>query len=133
MKKVHLILIILLATGIGVIMSTLADSSTYSTFNAAAEQPQEEVHIVGKLASGKPLEYDPAVNANMFSFYMVDKDGQERKVVFSGTKPQDFERSEQIVITGKCSGGDFHASKILMKCPSKYNNGQTVEVNATES
>jgi cytochrome c-type biogenesis protein CcmE len=41
-------------------------------------------------------------------------------VVFTGTKPQDFERSEQIVLTGQMRGKEFHASKILMKCPSKY-------------
>lgn len=130
MKKLHLILIILLAAGIGVIMSTLADSSTYSSFASASSNPEEVVHVVGTLAPGKPLEYNPEVNANLFSFYMVDKEGNERKVLFTGTKPQDFERSEQIVITGKCEGSDFVASKILMKCPSKYNNGQTVEINA---
>ena len=48
--------------------------------------------------------------------------GQERKVVFTGTKPQDFERSEQIVLTGQMVGNEFKASSILMKCPSKYNN-----------
>lgn len=131
MKKLHLLLILLLATGIGVIMSTLADSGTYSTFSAAAANPDDTYHIVGTLAPGKPLEYDPEVNANLFSFYMLDKDGNERKVNFAGTKPQDFERSEQIVITGQCMGQDFKAEKILMKCPSKYNNGQTVELNAT--
>jgi len=47
--------------------------------------------------------------------------------VFSGSKPQDFERSEQIVLTGKMEGGEFRASKILMKCPSKYNKDE-VEV-----
>jgi cytochrome c-type biogenesis protein CcmE len=129
-KKLHLIIIILLAAGIGVIMSTLADSSTYATFASAAVTPNEEFHVVGKLAADKPLEYNPEINANLFSFYMIDKDGNERKVMFSGTKPQDFERSEQIVVTGKCEGSDFKASKILMKCPSKYNNGQTVEINA---
>jgi cytochrome c-type biogenesis protein CcmE len=130
MKKLHLIIILLLAAGIGVIMSTLADSSTYATFASAAAAPAEEFHVVGKLAPGKAMEYNPEVDANLFSFYMVDKDQNIRKVVFSGTKPQDFERSEQIVVTGKCSGDNFHASKILMKCPSKYNNGQTVEINA---
>ena len=44
----------------------------------------------------------------------------ERKVIFLGSKPQDFERSEQIVLTGKMKGDEFLASKILMKCPSKY-------------
>ncbi|GIV43287.1 MAG: hypothetical protein KatS3mg035_0410 [Bacteroidia bacterium] len=32
-----------------------------------------------------------------------------------------FERSEQIVLTGKYSDDGFYADKILMKCPSKYN------------
>ena len=39
-------------------------------------------------------------------------------------KPQDFERSEQIVLIGKVQGDEFHASDILMKCPSKYNDGK---------
>jgi cytochrome c-type biogenesis protein CcmE len=43
-------------------------------------------------------------------------------VAFNGTKPQDFERSEQIVITGKMSGADFKANHMLLKCPSKYTN-----------
>jgi cytochrome c-type biogenesis protein CcmE len=50
-------------------------------------------------------------------------------VVFNGSKPQDFERSEQIVLTGKMIGNEFHASKILMKCPSKYTKD---EVEVTE-
>ncbi|MGH2623137.1 MAG: cytochrome c maturation protein CcmE, partial [Sphingobacterium sp.] len=28
------------------------------------------------------------------------------------------------VLTGKMEGNTFHASKILMKCPSKYNQDQ---------
>ena len=35
-------------------------------------------------------------------------------------KPQDFELSEQIVLTGKMQGDVFMASDMLMKCPSKY-------------
>jgi cytochrome c-type biogenesis protein CcmE len=30
--------------------------------------------------------------------------------------------SEQIVITGEAGDSVFYASKILMKCPSKYHN-----------
>ena len=56
---------------------------------------------------------------------------QECKVVFQGSKPQDFERSEQIVLTGKMVGEEFHASKILMKCPSKYNDQQIEVTEAT--
>jgi cytochrome c-type biogenesis protein CcmE len=129
MKKIHIVFIVLIAVAIAAIMSTVADSSTYSSFAAAAQNPDTEYHVVGKLNKEKPLEYNPQVNANLFAFYMKDNEGTELKVEFNGTKPQDFERSEQIVITGRADGKVFHAEKILMKCPSKYNNGQ-VELTA---
>ncbi len=66
------------------------------------------------------MVYNPQQDANYFSFYMVDNKGKECKVEFTGSKPQDFERSEQIVLTGQMDNGAFHANKILMKCPSKY-------------
>ncbi len=126
MKKNSIIGIIIIAIAIGVIVSTYADSSTYGSFNEAQET-QSELHVVGQLNKQKQLIYDPHKDANYFAFYMVDSKGKECKVVFSGTKPQDFEKSEQIVLTGKMRGDEFYASKILMKCPSKYTKDQ-VEV-----
>ena len=35
-------------------------------------------------------------------------------------KPQDFERSESVVVTGEMRNNEFVANEILMKCPSKY-------------
>jgi cytochrome c-type biogenesis protein CcmE len=121
MKKTHIILLITLAVAIGVIISTISDSSTYASFSEAMNNPGKEYHVVGVLNRDKDMEYDPQKNANLFSFYMLDNEGKELKVLFNGTKPQDFERSEQIVITGKYNNDAFYADKILMKCPSKYN------------
>jgi cytochrome c-type biogenesis protein CcmE len=126
MKRSSIIGIIIIAIAIGVIISTYADSSTYGTF-IDAQETQSELHVVGQLNKQKELFYDPQKDANYFAFYMIDNKGEECKVVFSGTKPQDFEKSEQIVLTGKMVGQEFHASKILMKCPSKYTKDQ-VEV-----
>lgn len=120
MKRSHIIGIVIIALAIGVIISTFADSSSYSNFSEAKELT-EETHVVGTLVKEKALEYDPIKDANYFSFSMKDQKGEECQVVFYGTKPQDFERSEQIVLTGKMEGNKFVASKILMKCPSKYN------------
>jgi len=127
MKKTHIIAIIVIAIAIGAIMTTVADSSTYANFTEAAKNPDDEYHVVGKLNKEMPLAYAPEKNANLFSFYLKDIDGKERKVLFNGAKPQDFERSEQVVIVGKHgSDNNFYATQILMKCPSKYNNGQEV-------
>ena len=83
---------------------------------------------MGELNKDKAIYYSPEENVNEFSFYMIDNKGVEKKVVFNGAKPQDFERSEQVVITGTLKGDDFFANKILMKCPSKYNDGEAGEL-----
>jgi cytochrome c-type biogenesis protein CcmE len=122
MKRSHIIAILLIAVAVGAILSTLADSSTYATFTIASENPSTTYHVVGKLDKSKPQVYDPVKNADLFSFYMIDNDGQERQVLLNRAKPQDFDKSEQIVVIGKQESDMFVASDILMKCPSKYNN-----------
>jgi cytochrome c-type biogenesis protein CcmE len=127
MKKSHIIGIVLIAICLGaiVIVSLKRENlGTYATFNEAAKAQDSEFHVVGKLDKEKEMTYDPQVNTNLFSFYMKDKDGTERKVNLHKTKPQDFERSEQIVLIGKMEGEEFQASDILMKCPSKYNDAK---------
>ena len=124
MKKIHIIFIIIIAIAIGAIFTTLNNTSTYGSFSEAAKEPDSEFHVVGKLNKEKESVYDPKVDANIFSFFMVDNKGTECKVVLHKNKPQDFERSEQIVLIGKMQGNEFQASDILMKCPSKYNDGK---------
>jgi len=128
MKKGSIIGIVLIAIAIGVIVSTYSDSSTYGSFSDARSST-DEIHVVGYLDKKRAMTYNPQVDANLFSFYMKDNHNEIQRVVFSGAKPQDFERSEQIVVTGKMEGSYFAAAKILMKCPSKYNKDQ-IEVSA---
>jgi cytochrome c-type biogenesis protein CcmE len=124
MKKTHIIIIALIAVAIGAIISTYGDSSTYEGFTKAAENPDKEYHVVGVLNKEKPREYNPQLDANLFTFYLIDEQGKESKVVYRAPEPADFERSEKVVIIGKMNGDYFEANKILLKCPSKYNEGQ---------
>ena len=128
MKKTHILAIIVIAIAIGAILTTVSDSSTYSNFSEAMENPGKEYHVVGQLNKEAEMTYDPEVDANLFAFHMIDNNGEEQLVHFAGSKPQDFERSEQIVLVGKYENDTFQASKILMKCPSKYNEGQPGEM-----
>jgi cytochrome c-type biogenesis protein CcmE len=127
MKKAHILGIIVIAIAIGSIFVALSNTSTYASFTEAASNPGSEYHVVGKLNKDKASVYDPKVDANIFSFFMIDNKGRESKVVLHKNKPQDFERSEQIVLIGKMEGQEFQASDILMKCPSKYNDGKPQE------
>ncbi len=127
MKKTHIAIIVIVAVAIGALIATMSGGSTYADFQEAGTNPDTEYHVVGKCNKEKGTDYNPAVNTDEFSFYLVDNKGLEKKVVLHRTKPQDFDRAEQIVIIGKMQGEEFHAKDILMKCPSKYNNEKPVE------
>jgi cytochrome c-type biogenesis protein CcmE len=98
------------------------DYTTYGNFTQSKAKPDATLNIVGYLAKDKEMVYDPKKDPNYFLFTMNDKEGNTQRVYYKGSKPQDFERSEQLVVKGKMDGELFHASEILMKCPSKYVN-----------
>lgn len=125
MKKLHVIGIVIIALAIGVIFVSLKDTSTYADFEEAISNPDKEYHVVGKLDKTQPQVYEPKINADQFIFSMIDNKGLSKRVVLHKSKPQDFEKSEQLVLIGKMEGQEFHANDILMKCPSKYNDGKS--------
>lgn len=124
MKKSHIALIVVIAVLIGAMITAINDSSSYANFAEAFANPEDEFHVVGQLNREKEMIYDPLTNPDEFIFYMYDVNNEEHKVVLHKSKPQDFERSEQIVLIGQAQGDAFHANEILMKCPSKYTEGE---------
>ena len=63
-----------------------------------------------------------------FSFYMTDDHGNQMKVVYNGTIPNNFESAKSVVVTGQYQNGYFHANSILTKCPSKYESQSAKDV-----
>jgi len=119
MKKTHIIALIAIAIAIG----------AYTNFTEAAAKPNQTHQVVGHLSTDKPIEYNPEVDPNSFSFFMKDESGTERKVLCQKEKPSEFERSEQIVLKGRMQGEVFVAHDILLKCPSKYQDEQIQNAN----
>ncbi len=72
----------------------------------------------------KAKNYDIDKQKRTFSFFLIDQHGNEMKVVFDGTIPNNFESAQSVVVTGRYEDGYFHAKEILTKCPSKYQNSQ---------
>lgn len=68
----------------------------------------------------KEKNYDVDKKNKIFSFYMQDVHGNEMKVIYNGTIPNNFESAQSVVVTGQYKDGYFHARDILTKCPSKY-------------
>lgn len=120
MKKSAIVGLITIALCVCFLVTLNADTSSYSSFSEASKESRE-FHVMGYWEKEKGMYYDAEKDANHFAFHMRDDKGQVNKVVYNGTKPQDFERSEKLVLIGKMENNTFYASKILMKCPSKYN------------
>lgn len=143
MKLSHIIGLVVIAVAFATILSMNTDASSYVDFaearSMAAEGSDKKVHVVGMVAKRNGqmvMFYDPKQDPNYFTFQLVDNKQQPCDVVYANPKPQDFERSEQVVVIGNMQGNTFVADKILMKCPSKYQDNEFREapkVNPGES
>lgn len=127
MKKSHILIIVVIAAAIGVIVSTAGDASSYVSFDEAMQMStagnKKDIHVVGELKkdqSGNVIGIEEGADKVSFSFIMIDDKGKEQKVYYNQPMPADFQRSEKVVVIGSYNDESFHASKILLKCPSKY-------------
>lgn len=109
----------MLVAGIAMLFSATNDFSTYATFQDA-EDTGNRVKIAGELVLDKDIVFDPIKNPNYTSFHLKDANARINQVALLQAKPQDFERAEQVVVTGSMEDGIFVASDVLTKCPSKY-------------
>jgi cytochrome c-type biogenesis protein CcmE len=108
-------------------MTTADDASTYVTFDQAyqlaSNGSKNSIHVVGELkkdAEGHVVGIMPGEDRVSFSFIMIDENKKEQLVIYKEPMPQDFTHSEKVVVIGSYSGDTFIAEKILLKCPSKY-------------
>jgi cytochrome c-type biogenesis protein CcmE len=127
MKKSHIFIIVIIAVAVAIIVSSTNEASTYVTFTEAYQLAStgssKSIHVVGELkkdADGKVIGIEPGADKVSFSFIMVDEGGKEQQVFYREPMPQDFTRSEKVVVIGSYKGETFYAEKILLKCPSKY-------------
>ncbi len=97
----------------------------YANFQTALEN-HKTCQVKGTWVRSKESKFDPVTNT--FTFYMVDENNSEMKVVLDGAKPNNFEMAENVVAKGKVKDNYFHAKEVLTKCPSKYEGtGQDVQ------
>jgi cytochrome c-type biogenesis protein CcmE len=124
MKKSHIIIIVLVAAVSAILVSTFTSAVDSVSFAEAKTKQGKQVKIVGTFDKTKGLEYDATADANLTKFYVVDSEGNSECVHLHDKqgKPMGLEQSENLTIEGKFeTDGTFHASHLLMKCPSKYN------------
>ena len=127
MKKSYISAIVIIAIAITIVISMAGDASSYMSFSEARELSEKgfkkSIHVVGELpktASGEVVGIQESPDKLSFKFEMIDEKGMRQEVLYAEPIPTDFTRSEQVVIVGAYQGEKFVADKILLKCPSKY-------------
>ena len=129
MKPIHIVALVVIAVVIAIVVSSIGSTSQYVDFAMAKEiaqdNPNEKIHIVGELKKDQQgnvigMEYDPLVNPNLTRFILIDDKGSEEEVILMEPKPADIEKSEKVVVIGGFSGSQFVVDKVILKCPSKY-------------
>lgn len=127
MKKSHIFIILIIAVAIAIVVSTGNDASTYVSFSDAYQMASNgntsSIHVVGELkkdALGNVVGIYEGSDKVSFTFVMIDDQQKEQVVQYNQPMPADFTKSEKVVVVGHYSGDTFIAEKILLKCPSKY-------------
>ena len=115
MKWTHALGLCLILMGVLAGMSVFRKNITpYISFREAVRSSgMVQVHGTLDRASTR---YD----GKELNFHIHDEHGQVLDVVFADVKPGNFDQARDVVAIGRYEGGQFHAQKLLVKCPSKY-------------
>jgi cytochrome c-type biogenesis protein CcmE len=114
-RTIIAVAVIIIFGGLG-IWSLVGTATPYVGFDQARSM-QSRVQVMGKVDKPSAV-YD--AETGVFSFYIINEEGDRMKVDYSGTKPGNFEQAESVVCIGSVKNGVFEARELLVKCPSKY-------------
>lgn len=106
------------------IRTAVTHASTYYVtvnefFQQSVAEQERQTTISGEII-GSSVQWNPTTR--MLQFDVEDTTGGRKlPVVYYGDKPDDFTNNWPVVVTGnRQANGHFVASKLLVKCPSKY-------------
>ena len=124
MRLVRKIFLIVLLLGfVAYAGFNLAESVAPYVTIAEARASSNSVQVKGLLDKN----FVPQQTCDEFTFSLQDEaTGETLRVKFDGVKPDQFDEAYHIVAIGKYDASDesFHAKKLLIKCPSKYERQQ---------
>lgn len=109
---------ILILVFLGYAGYSFVDSVTPYVGIVEAQKATGSVQVKGLLAESAEA---PHREGDYFVFTLRDEDtGETMLVRYHGPKPDQFDEAHHIVAVGKYKDGAFQADKLLIKCPSKY-------------
>jgi cytochrome c-type biogenesis protein CcmE len=97
----------------------------------------EELHAQETAMAGRNVRVSGMVDAEtvdfnnkdlILKFEITGEDGGRLPVVFNGPKPDQMREGAEAIVEGKFDGGAFTAQTLLLKCPSRYEEGTIEEI-----
>ena len=115
-----LVLIALIA--ILMVQATVSTGAYYMTVSElhgrGASIVGERVRVSGTVVDGSE---DWRPQEVTLRFRIVDENGSELPIVFTGPRPDNFQRAASAIVEGELlPDGAFKAETLLLKCPSRY-------------
>lgn len=104
----------------GMVAAFLMNASPYVSITDAKEG-QSGVHVVGVIDKST-IRTDLASRTTTFT--VSDQEGARMNVICTGSPPSNLDQADRVVAIGTFREGAFHADKITVKCPSKYEGKQ---------
>jgi cytochrome c-type biogenesis protein CcmE len=99
---------------------------TIDEFYAKGEAFQDRTVRVSGKVDAKTIQFD---NRDLLlTFDVVSETGERMPVIFNGPKPDQMREGADAILEGKYDGQIFTAQSLLLKCPSRYEEGQIEEV-----
>jgi len=124
-KNLKFVLGGLLLIGLIIVLMVQATVSTGAYYMTVSELQGRGASIVGERVrvSGTVVEgsEDWRPQEVTLRFTIADENGAQLPIVFSGPRPDNFQRAASAIVEGELlPDGSFQAETLLLKCPSRY-------------
>lgn len=120
---IALAIVYLIYTGV---QSTAAYFLTVDELYAKGEAIQNRTVRVAGQVDADTIEFN---NRDLIlTFDVTSETGQRMHTVFNGPKPDQMREGAEAILEGKYDGQVFTAQSLLLKCPSRYEEGTIEEV-----
>ena len=97
----------------------------------------DELYAKGEVMQNRTVRVSGAVDADtivfnnrdlIVTFDVTSDTGERMPVIFHGPKPDQMREGAEAILEGKYDGDIFTAQTLLLKCPSRYQEGEIEEV-----
>ena len=108
----------------------LSQASPYVTVAQARTMNANNLHVSGTLDQDSLFN---DVKVGQVRFRLTDEYGETVTVVYHGHQPANMNQASEVVAVGGMKDGQFHARRLLLKCPTRYESNPWKEMESAEN